>query len=341
MRAFTRADLDRELYERRSLIRLRVMRGTVFVLTHALAPIAHAATRAMVVNSDRRYLGLDSAVYDAVAPTVLRALAGRSLTVAKLRVGLGTDSDLAAVVALLSDEGRVARDRPTGSWRSTTFHYRLWEEVFPQVDLAAYGQEEATRLLLRRYLAVYGPATVGDAAWWTGLGAASVRRALQQLGADVVEVAVAGLPGRFLMLRDDLAALHAQPPMDGPHVALLPELDPLTMGYKERDRYLEPRRRDLVFDRGGNATSTILDDGVIVGVWDVTDQPEPTVRILLFDPGQRRRDQILERASAAGTFWFGRRAPVAEYVDMVPLTKRSGWVRTPLDGARAAHEIHR
>ncbi len=58
-----------------------------------------------------------------------------------------------------------------------------------------------------------------------------------------------------------------------PTVALLPGLDPLTMGYRQRDRLLDPRQRDLVYDRGGNATSSVLVDGVIVGVWDVSDVP--------------------------------------------------------------------
>jgi hypothetical protein len=204
-----------------------------------------------------------------------------------------------------------------------------------------YGEEEAIRLLVRRYLAAYGPATLGDAAWWTGLGVGPVRRAVRQLGEDVVEVAVAGLTGQLLMTRDDLAVLQTRSPIDGPYVALLPELDPFTMGYKERDRYLEPQHRDLVFDRGGNATSTILVDGVVVGVWDVSDRPEPTVRVLLFDPGQRQRDAILERAGAAGAFWFGGPVPVAEYLEMIPLIKRTGVMRKPLDEASARHRTGR
>lgn len=334
MHTFMRADLDCELYERRSLIRLKVMRGTVFVLPHAIAPVAYAATQAMVVKRDRRHLGLDPAVYETLAPAVLQALVGRSLTLAELRVAVGSDRDLAAVVTLLCDEGRLVRDRPTGSWRSATFSYRLWQEVLPEVDLAAYEKEEAIRALVRRYLAAYGPATLSDAAWWTGLGVSPVRRAAQQLGDEVVEVTVNGLPDRLLMMRDDLAALQTTPPMEGPCVAVLPELDPLIMGYKERDRYLQPRNRGLVFDRGGNATSTILVDGLIVGVWDVADRPEPSVRVLLFDPAQRERDTIVERAGAAGAFWFGGFVPVIEYAEMVPLTKRSGWVRKPLDDAR-------
>lgn len=119
MQSLARADLERELYERRSLIRVKAMRGTVFLFTHALAPIAYAATRSLALGRGRQYLGLDPAAYAELAPRVLQALAGRALTTAEVRQELGGDGDLAAAVSLLCDEGRLVRDRPTGSWRST------------------------------------------------------------------------------------------------------------------------------------------------------------------------------------------------------------------------------
>ncbi len=334
MPSFARSDLERELYERRSLIRLKVMRATVFVLTHALAPIAYAATRSLSLGRGQRNLGLDQVVFDELAPAVLQSLAGRTLTVSELRKELGRDGDLAATVGLLCDQGRLVRDRPTGSWRSSVFRYRIWREILPNVDLATYGEEEATRLLVQRYLTTYGPATLTDIAWWTGLGATRVRRALQALSNELVEVTIDGFSGRSHIARGDLATLQAAAPPYDACVALLPELDPLIMGYKERDRYVAPRHRELVFDRGGNATSVILVDGVVAGVWDVIERPAPEVRVLLFDPDQHEREAILDRAAATGAFWLAEPAPVVEYATMIPLTRRTGVMRDPLDGAQ-------
>ena len=47
------AMLDRELYERRSLVR---MRGTLFVLPLDLLPVAWAATRGRVLDTSTAYL---------------------------------------------------------------------------------------------------------------------------------------------------------------------------------------------------------------------------------------------------------------------------------------------
>jgi hypothetical protein len=50
-------------------------------------------------------------------------------------------------------------------------------------------------------------------------------------------------------------------------VALLPGLDPTTMGWKERSWYLDPEVAAAVFDRNGNGGPTIWVDGRIVGTW--------------------------------------------------------------------------
>lgn len=100
------------------------MRGTVFLLSRRLASIAVAATREVTLASDRRWFELDERSYLNTAPAVLDALAGKSLTVPELRRVLQVDADISAVVALLGDEGRVVRDRPSGSRKSSAFRYR-------------------------------------------------------------------------------------------------------------------------------------------------------------------------------------------------------------------------
>lgn len=67
--AFTTDDLETEVYDRRSLVRLKVMRGTVFLLTHDLAQIAFAATSEVTLERDRRWLRVRRRVLDLVAET--------------------------------------------------------------------------------------------------------------------------------------------------------------------------------------------------------------------------------------------------------------------------------
>ena len=69
-------------------------------------------------------------------------------------------------------------------------------------------------------------------------------------------------------------------------------------------------------------------------MWDFSDAPDTTVRVLLFEPGQPDRKRILEHAAETAAFWYDRPVRVEEYMSMVPLKQRSGVMRRPLDDAQ-------
>jgi Winged helix DNA-binding domain len=332
-RAFDSGELDDALYGRRSLVRLKAMRGTVFVWSLDMAPLVFAATRAATVAADRRWLGINGEDYEGVAPRVLAALAGQSLTVGELRQTLEVDADVAAVVAMLCDEGRIVRDRPVGGRTSNAFRYRHWADAYPDVFLAEWDETDATRELLWRYVNAYGPVSRADAIWWTGLPARRVDDALHSLQDELVTVAVGDLGDRLLMTTATIDKAVAIEP--GPiAVNLVPMLDPYTMGYRDRSRLFDSGLNELLIDRGGNVTSVVLIDGRVAGVWDLAETPNPAARVLLFDPDDPRRERVLERAADAGAFWFGRAVPVEEYESMVALKHRRGVMRRPLDDAQ-------
>ena len=326
-------ELDQALYEQRTLVRLKAMRGTVFVMPVQLATIVFAATREVTIERDRRWLRLDPQAYTRLAPAVLDALADRCLTVAELRRIVQGGTDLSAVVALLCDEGLIVRDRPTGSRKSTTFRYRRWDQAYPAVDLAAYQQMDATRLLVRGYIGRYGPVSMADILWWTGLPTRRIRAAVASLADEVTTITVPGITGELFTFDTDQVSLD-QPPGEVPSVRLLPQLDPYTMGYHDRARLVDPAHHDLIYDRGGNATSVVLAGGEVAGVWDLTGTPAPAARLLLFSPDAPHRQGALDQAAAAGEFWFGHQVPVHEYTEMVPARQRTGVMRKPLAGAR-------
>jgi Winged helix DNA-binding domain len=168
---------------------------------------------------------VDDQAYARLAPKVLAALAGRSLTVTELRKTLGAEAELSGVVAMVCDEGRIVRGQPVGSRNSSMFRYRVWADAFPDVALDDWDETAATRELVRLYLDSYGPVSRADVIWWTGLPARRVYDAIYELGDEVVIVSVAGLDDRLLMTPGALEEMAAIQP--GPlAVNLLPMLDP-------------------------------------------------------------------------------------------------------------------
>jgi len=128
---------------------------------------------------------------------------------------------------------------------------------------------------------------------WTGLPMGQVRRAVTATGA--VEVDLDGTPG--LVLPDDLDPV----PAPEPWAALLPALDPTTMGWAGRDFYLGPHR-PVLFDRNGNAGPTIWLDGHVVGGWAQRPTGEVVLR-LLEDVGTDATEAI-EAEAARLTAWL-------------------------------------
>jgi hypothetical protein len=300
--------VERALYDDRSLVRMLAMRRTMWVAPADLVPVLHAAcARALEQNQRRVLIKLveDAGITDDGAAwarklerATLRELRARgTATAAELskavpgldaRIPYGEGKAWAGeqgvgprVLILLGTAGAVIRGRPGGTWVSSQYAWVPTEEWIPG-GIPAMPVEDARVELVRRWLWSFGPGTLADLKWWTGLGVGEVKRALTAL--DPVEVELEDGPG--LLLPDDTRAVRSA----APWVALLPALDPTVMGWKERDWYLGPHQRTL-FDTNGNAGPTVWSDGQVVGGWAQRKDGEVVVR-LLEDVGAEARAAI-------------------------------------------------
>jgi hypothetical protein len=109
--------------------------------------------------------------------------------------------------------------------------------------------------------------------------------------------AATGAPSGWV-LPDDLAPIRTP----APWVALLPSLDPTTMGWQGRAWYLGDHGPAL-FDRNGNAGPTIWVDGRVVGGWTQRRNGEVVYR-LLEDVGTQAAAAVASRAAELEA-WLG------------------------------------
>jgi hypothetical protein len=328
---FERSELDALMWDTWRLARLRAMRLTMFVLPHDILEISAAATRHISEPLAARWLadsGLTPAKFERLADAVDEALGDKPLTSRALRRALDVPQsvDLPGVVSRMCDVGRLVGGAPSGSWRSGVRQYHRWNDVLPGVDLHRWNADDAIRELIRRYVDSYGPVTVDDISWWTGFTKRRCQDALEDF--DVEEVAVADWPGPLYRAAGDPVA--ADP---GNAVRALPLLDPYVQGYRDRVRFLDPDRHDFVYDGGGNSAATLIHRGRIIGVWQPSDGPDPSIRYHLFagQPAAIRRAAEADLA-AAGELYFERPVDVVEIAEMLPL--RAGGGRSashPLD----------
>jgi len=313
------ADLDRALYVDRSLVKHLAMRRTLFVFPAEILPVVQAGASRRVAEAERKRLtrevekaGLfeDGASWlEQASAAVLAKLAdGREATSSELRKDIpllqgaiaygegrawGGQAPIGPrVLTTLSAGGQIVRATNDGAWNVSR---PRWSTVRSWLgsEIAEVDEAEARATLVSLWLRSFGAGTVQDAKWWLGSTLGAVRKALADVGA--VEVDLHGRPG--YVLPDDLEPTE---PVE-PWAALLPGLDPTTMGWFDREWYLGSHRAE-VFDSTGNGGSTAWWDGRIVGGWHQTESGEVVVDLL--EKVDARALRALEQEAGRLTEWL-------------------------------------
>ena len=300
--------IEQALYVDRTLIRHHAMRRTLWVATPPVARRMHAAATGALLEPERRrtaQLLASSGVPDPPAwlaaaeeevladlrehgPSTARDV-GRRLPAVRQPLQLAPGKSYAAtqgahtrVLYILGFAGRMLRTRP-GSWINGAYAYAAADTWLPGGFGAADARTSAGELA-DHWLRRFGPATTVDLQWWMGWSGAITKQALADCGAVPVEVA----SGPAWLAPDD----HDQPTPES-WVAVLPGLDPTTMGWKQREWYLPPAAAES-FDSNGNGGPTLWVDGRIVGAWAQTRDGE--IHTHYFERvGATRRGEIDQR----------------------------------------------
>ncbi len=316
------ADVDRALYDDRSLVKQLAMRRTLFVFPRDLLPAAWASAAARVAQQERRRvakdivasgLAADGEVWleKACAAVLARLAEVEALSAQEIREQVpevqgrvtmapgkrwGGEIQVAPwVLTQLGLRGQVVRGRNLAHWRLSRPTWSLMSrwlgvELDPVTADAGYAE------LVRRWLRTFGPGTVADVQWWLGSTKTAAVQALAAVGAVRVSLDH-GETG--WVLPDDV---DPEPPVE-PWAALLPVLDPTTMGWKSRDFYLDGGHTAYLFDSNGNAGTTVWWDGRIVGCWVQDD--DGVVRVILReDVGAQARTSLDAEADRLTT-WLG------------------------------------
>lgn len=329
--------IEAALYDEQSVVRHHAMRRTLWVMSPLVTGTAHAAATRKIARTERRrliqWLGDTPGVADpegwladATALIVGRLTQLGGATTRQLgqdlphlaipiTVGLGTrqETTIAAHSRVLLQaglEGRVVRTRPLGSWIGSQY---LWASAddWNMPDLSLHDDSTASEELARLWLGRFGPGTETDLKWWSGWTVSKTRAVLARIEAQEV-LLDSGETG--FVLPDDLAS-----PEPEPWAALLPALDPTTMGWKERAWYLG-KRSDRLFDRNGNAGPTIWLNGQVIGGWAQKTNGEIALEIHhSLQPDQRRLvdEQIGRVKNLVGDTRFRVRFPPRNQRDLL------------------------
>jgi hypothetical protein len=272
----TRADVQRALWEDRTLVKTFGPRGTVHLLSTADLPMWTGALSALPssVPMHPEPVRFTAEQADEVIAAIGDALAGTELTIDEL-----TEAIVDRTGPWAGDQTMEAFGGRWPRWRqltSTAAHRgmlcfgpnrgRKVTYTNPHRWLPGFRPDDgdaALRSLVMRYLYAYGPATPQHFARWLSIPPQRAVELFDQLAGELEQVELDGAPG-WIMAGDT-----ATPPEPHRGIRLLPYFDAFVVAGQPRQR-LYP---DAAATRGLTPTGqagnypVVLVDGVVGGVW--------------------------------------------------------------------------
>ena len=267
LRDFERETLWNAIEKKRTVIRARLMRGTLHLVS-----------------------ARDFYAYAVATQDLQRGAWNR------LQVGRGVDPKaVAKIAAAFAREPRAKEDviaHLTGRLGSfgETYRWLIWRFVSAHADLVsappgghwAYGgtdapyvaarhwiggdgrpsEDDGISLLIRRYLGAFGPATLADIARFAGQVPPRIRPVLERLAPKLARFSDERGRVLFDLPRAPRPAADAMAPL-----RFLPRYDELLIGYEHRDRVIAAKHRPAVYKNNALIEAVFLVDGTAAGTW--------------------------------------------------------------------------
>lgn len=279
LQRFALADLTRAL-ERKRVVQGTLMRSTIHMVSAVdywpLADGVGPSREEHWIRTHKKEVG-DDYDFDAARGQLKRALRGRTWHRSELE-GLFRETGSTLWHGVWVELVRVP---PSGTWeRRRADLFRLAEEW---IGPSNAGEAAGLALLLKRYLAAFGPAQLADAANWAGVPirkletaaeSLRLRRFLDEEGKMLLDLPRAPLPGT------DVPA----PPR------FLPVWEAALLVHARRTLILPEEFRPLVFNtKTPHSVSTFLVDGAVAGKWRVERTAKKATLVLEpYEPLPRR-----------------------------------------------------
>ena len=255
---FARADLEAAL-SAGAVVKTTVMRLTLHLAAADDYPAYHQLARQARMRTWRKtYAHLDEEAVTASLRGWFSAPRGNAEIRERVGAYDGVADDPWTPVIFARTLLPLVQLPPAGHWDDRGRGAAFVVDPRPEPSPA-----DAAELVLRRYLAAFGPASARDAAAWAGVAQRDFAEAL----ARIETVTYRDEEGRELL---DLPGAPLPPPSTRLPVRLLAHWDQPLLAYADRDRIIPPELRPLKLTLSGDPTVTV--DGRVAASWSMTEE---------------------------------------------------------------------
>ena len=289
------------LITERAAVRMTLFRGTIHLVTArdalAIRPVVQPALERLFRSGTPFGRQLEGVDLDGLVKHGRALVDERPRTTAELRPLLHKrwpkrDQDsLAAAIGYLVPLVQVP---PRGVWGASGHPRRTSLEAWLGRPLGKNGSPGA---LILRYLAAFGPATVGDARTWSGMSALSevferlrprLRTFRDESGRELFDVPDGPLP---------------DPETPAP-VRFIPVYDNILLSHADRSRIVRPFDPRRVGYMEGASFGSVLIDGFVGATWTLKRSPRTATLRLGFIDKQPKRERAAVEDEAARLLTF-------------------------------------
>ncbi len=278
--AFKPKDLYNGLYTEKSLIKLRCMRTTLHIVSVTEAAIYHMATkdlRIKIENTKLKKLGINNTQIAYIKVKLNKNLLTPMSTEEmynNCKITRLSKVQFNAIIKYLWEDGFLCYVNTASNWQKEERKFAITFKFYNGLNLNSMPAKEAQTKLFTNYLKHFGPVTLKDASWWSGISQTTIKNIWESLK----DTLILDMDGEtYYMLKEDYNKfLQYKAPND--YVKLLAYEDSaLKAYYTSRTRYANQPLQQKIFNIIGEVHPVIVFNGKVVGKWSFnkrTNSPE-------------------------------------------------------------------
>ena len=295
-------DLDELLLSDRVLLRVPAFKGMLSLVSTNDYPIYFRCFYSLLLNkgmSKINDMGISKIELNEIGKKIKDVKFSKPFSLQEIKESFFStyrnDLDLikiSQIVHKLCELGILIRVSAKG-WKGNDFNYMLmdnWLESFllQKIDNPEIAKAET----VRKYLKYYGPASISDIAYWSGLSIIDCQKALANLKKETIGVHIDGYKENMISLKETIDLIKKKASIQE-EICMLPSWDIYTSSWECKKRMIEQEFLPYVFDNKGNAANVIVHMGRIIGLWQFREQEVGNLEFHIFDKYKEHKNSVL------------------------------------------------
>lgn len=280
LNTYTPQMLTSQLYKDKTLIKMRCMRTTLHIVPFDIASILHMATLDLRLSECRLFFRKNNISIEQVADMeeelinfVKEPISSDEIENKILENIHIIKKDLRRecakkILKYFWEMGTFCYVNVADDWEKEDRRYAVTKQFYPDIQLNQYDKMEAQELLVLEYIKRFGPATIKDISWWSGLSLSVISSIMEKHKNSIIKFRINDFEKDFFILADEFQRLEEYNPFDAEWITLLAYEDPSLKGYYEsRYRYVNQEYYNLLFNSIGEVRASIISNGKAIGIW--------------------------------------------------------------------------